>query len=54
MMEMLKGPEALFLLLFLILIAAGVLIAVRVLGARQTEGDHPGDRGYDPGQNRRP
>ncbi len=48
MMDMLMGTAALMLLLFLILLLTGVVIAVRVIGARATEGDHPGEKGYDP------
>ncbi|MEJ7795246.1 MAG: hypothetical protein WKF50_06815 [Nocardioides sp.] len=50
MMDMLMGPAALLLLLFLVALVAGVFITVRVLGARATRGDHPGESGYDPDQ----
>lgn len=50
MMDMLMGPAALLLLLFLVVVAGGVFLAVRVLGARATRGDHPGEPGYDPEQ----
>jgi len=52
MVDMLMGPAAVILLLFLVALVAGVTIAVRVLGARATRGDHPGERGYDPDQHR--
>ncbi len=54
MMDMLMGPAALVLLLFLIVLVAGVIISVRVVGARATRGDHPGEPGYDPDQHRQP
>lgn len=52
MMDMLMGPAALLLLLFLVMLVGGVLLAVRVLGARATRGDHPGEVGYDAEQHR--
>ena len=54
MMDMLMGPAALLLMLFLILAVGGVVVAVRVIGGRATEGDHPGEKGYDPEQHRQP
>ncbi len=52
MMDMLMGPAAVILLLFLVALVAGVTIAVRVLGTSATRGDHPGERGYDRDQHR--
>ena len=47
MMDMVSSGVAMMLLVIVLLAAAAVFVGLRVLGARQVEGDHPGERGYD-------
>lgn len=46
MMDMLSSGVATTLLVVVLVAAALGFVALRVLGARETEGDHPGERGY--------
>jgi len=52
MMDMLMGPAAVILLLFLVASWQGSPSRFACLGARATRGDHPGERGYDRDQHR--
>lgn len=46
MMDMLSSGVAMALLVVALLAGVFGFIAMRVLGARETQGDHPGDKGY--------
>lgn len=49
-MDMLMSGAAALLLLFLVGIAGLSFALVRVFGAREVRGDHPGEPGYDPAE----
>ncbi len=46
MMDMLSSGVATALLVVVLVAAALGFVALRVLDARETEGDHPGEKGY--------
>lgn len=46
MMDMLSSGVAMALLVVALVAAAVGFVAMRVLGAREVEGDHPGEKGY--------
>ncbi len=46
MMDMLSSTVAMTLIALVVVAGAGGFIAMRVLGARAVEGDHPGEKGY--------
>ncbi len=46
MMDMLSSGVATALLVVVLVAAVAGFIAMRVLGARAVEGDHPGDKNY--------
>ncbi len=46
MMDMLSTGVATFLLVVALTAGALGFVAMRVLGARETMGDHPGEKGY--------
>ena len=46
MMDMLSTGVAMTLLVVALLSGALGFVAMRVLGARETRGDHPGEKGY--------
>ena len=46
MMDMLSSAVAMMLIALVRRGGAGGFIAMRVLGARAVEGDHPGEKGY--------
>ena len=46
MMDMVSSGVAMMVMVVVLLAAGAVFVGVRVMGARQTEGDHPGEQGY--------
>lgn len=46
MMDMLSSGVAMALLVVALLAAVLGFVVMRVLGARETQGDHPGEKGY--------
>ena len=48
MMDMLSPGVAMALLIDALVAASLGFVVMRVLGARAVEGDHPGEKGYDP------
>lgn len=51
-MDMVMVGVAVALILLLLGLGVVAFVAIRVLGARETRGDHPGEKGYDPAQHR--
>ncbi len=52
MMDMVSSGVAMVLLVVVLVVAAVAFVVLRVMGARQTEGDHPGEEGYRPADRR--
>ena len=48
MMDMMSPVVVAVVLMLVILLGGGVFFAVQFFGIRSIEGDHPGERGYDP------
>jgi len=48
MMDMMSPVVVAVVLMFVILVGGGGFFAIRFFGGRAIEGDHPGERGYDP------
>lgn len=51
-MDMLMIGAAVALMFVLLAVGMIAFVVVRVLGAREAQGDHPGEKGYDPAQHR--